>query len=128
MIPVASAELCGDVGQQKPGVAAGNDDAVAPAVVKAADDAAPRRHLVDLIKKKPCRVFPGELSKCGKNGFHIFRRKIAQPVILEIQKKYFVPFGKTLLYQAGNHLIHDEGFPSSTGTDDGQDLRQIAQI
>ena len=128
MVPVASAEFCSDVGQKKAGVAAGDDDAVTAAVVEAADHAAPCRYLVDLIKKEPRRVLSGELSEGRKKGFHIFRREIAESVILKIQEQDIVPAGESLLHQAGDHLIHDKGFSRPAGSDDGQDLRQVAQV
>ena len=128
MVPVAAAEFCGDVGQEKAGVAAGDDDAVTATVVEAADHAAPFRYLMDLIKKEPRRVLSGELSEGRKKGFHIFRREIAEPVILEIQKQDIVPAGESILHQAGDHLIYDKGFSRPPGSDDGQDLRQVAQV
>ena len=128
MVPVAAAEFCGDVGQKKACVAAGDDNAVTAAVVQAADHATPCRYLVDLIKKEPRRILSGELSEGGKKRFHIFRREIAEPVILEIQKQDIVPAGESILHQTGDHLIHDKGFSRPAGSDDGQDLRQVAQI
>ncbi len=98
MVPVAAAEFCGNVGQKKACVAAGDDDAVTAAVVEAADHTAPCRYLVDLIKKEPRRVLSGELSEGGKKCFHIFRREIAEPVILEIQKQDIVPACESLLH------------------------------
>src|SRR3989339_569251 len=128
MVPVAAAECCGNVGQKKTCVAAGDYDAVTAAVVEAADYAAPFRYLVDLIKKEPHRVLSGELSEGGKKCFHILRREIAEPVILEIQKQDIVLACETLLHQARDHLIHDKGFSRPAGSDDGQDIRQVAQV
>ena len=52
MILIPAPELCGDFGAQEGGIAPGYHQRIFPAVMKRAQDPAPGRKMLDLVKEK----------------------------------------------------------------------------